>query len=198
MLIATAALALFYLLPLKAALFPDVDESYRRTFITGEFGGYPTSPVFKGENGLGYKLGTTVTLNAERPRLILARYDWLGWEDDGPYMKGMRGRVFLHMEDRFAIAGRPLRLSLGFVCAMPKHAGASLTVTVNDTAVGSLPCRRGAVTAHFTVPAGVMGVHAYDRITVTRSGGWWERLKTRLGLRYDAVVLEELAIRLRS
>lgn len=196
MLAASAALALFYVLPLKAALTPSVDEGYRRNFITREFGAYPTSPVFKGENGLGYKLGTTVVLNAEKPRLILSRYDWLGWDEEGPYMRGMEGRLFLHMEDRVAAYGRSLRLSLGFVCAMPRGAGATLTVTVNDTKVGTLPCRRGAVTAHFTVPAGTMGLKAYDQITISRApDGWWERVKTRLGLRYSAVALEEIAIR---
>lgn len=198
MLAATVALALFYVLPVRAMLTPQVDEGFRRNFITREFGAFPTSPVYKGENGLGYKLGTTVILNAEKPRLILSRYDWLGWDEEGPYMKGMQGRIFLHMEDRIAAYGRPLRLSLGFVCAMPRGSGATLQVVVNDTAVGSLPCRRGPVTAHFAVPAGVMGLKAYDQITISREpGGIWEGIKTRLGLRYDAVALEEMAIRLR-
>lgn len=195
MLAATAALALFYVWPLKAALFPDVDEAYRRTFITREFNAYPTSPVFEGKNGLGYTLGTKVVLNAEKPRLILSRYDWRGWEDVGPYMAGLRGRVFLHMENASAILGRSLRLSLGVECNMPRGSRASLIVDVNGTKVGTIPCRRDAVTAHLIVPAGLMGVKAYDQITLTRDpAGFFERLATRLGLRYDAVSLKHLTI----
>jgi hypothetical protein len=55
------------------------------------------------------------------------------------------------------------------------------------------------VTAHFTVPAGVMGVQMYDEISITRRpDGWMERVKTRLGLRYEAVALEEIALQVRS
>jgi hypothetical protein len=195
MLAATAALALFYVWPLHAALFPAVDEGYRRNFITKEFNAYPTSPVFMGKNGLGYTLGKTLVFDAEVPRLVLSRYDWLGWEDEGPYMAGLQGRVFLHMEDARAVLGRSLRLSLGILCNMPKGSRASLVVDVNGTKVGTVPCRREAVTAHIVVPAGLMGVKTYDQITLSRQpSGLWERVATRLGLRYDAVSLKQMTI----
>jgi hypothetical protein len=195
MLAAVAALALFYVWPLHAALFPNVDEGYRRNFITKEFNAYPTSPVFKGKNGLGYTLGKTVVFDDEVPRLILSRYDWLGWDDVGPYMAGMRGRVFLHMENAPAILGRSLRLSLGLLCNMPKGSRSSLIVDVNGTQVGTIPCRREAVTAHMIVPAGLMGVKTYDQITLRREpADLMERVKTRLGLRYDAVSLKQMTI----
>ncbi|MBP0651097.1 hypothetical protein J8J40_28995, partial [Mycobacterium tuberculosis] len=84
-------------------------------------------------------------------------------------MVGLSGRLFLHLEDRGAVLGRSLRLSLGFDCAMPAGEAATLTVSVNRIVVGTLPCRRDAVTAHFTVPAGIVGVAAYDEIGIART-----------------------------
>jgi hypothetical protein len=190
-----AGLAGFYAWTLATALTPPADEAFQRTYLTREFGAYPTSPAFGGANGLAYRLGDRVVFDDERPRLLLTPGDWGGEDADGAILTGMRGRLFLHLEDRAAARRRPLTLTLEFTCAMPKGERTRLAVSVDGQSVGATDCGRRPVVVHLPVAAGIIGQRAYAQITVTRApDGLRERLATRFGLRYGAVRLEAMTI----
>lgn len=200
MLAIIALLGVFYLYVLKTVATPHVDEAFRRTFITREFGGYPASPVFKGKDGLSYKIGTRVTFtddDSEAERNLLSRFDWGGnREDDGPYLRAFRGRLFFHIEDPQAIAGKPLLLKLAVDCNFPADYPATVSVAAGSVEVGRFTCAAGHVEPEFTLPADRYGRHFYDSLTLVRTpSGLMERIATRLGLRADALQLVAFEIR---
>lgn len=192
---AMALLGVFYLHVLKTAATPNVDEAFRRTFITREFGAYPLSPVYEGRNGLGYQVGTRVVFDTERTRLLLSRFDWTGYDAIGPYLESFHGRLFFHVTNAADIAGRPLMLRLTIDCAMPEGTSAHLAITANRHELGVVPCGRGRIEPVFALPPGAIGTRPYDRITLTRAPATLaERVLTRLGLRHDAVALRAMEI----
>lgn len=192
---ALAAIALllgFYGVVFHAILTPRMDEDYRRTFVTQEFGAYPPSKVFGGRNGLAYEPGTRVTLDTDEARLYLARFDWVWLEPPAPSLKGFEGRIFLHLPADARDPAAAWRLRLSFVCALPAELAPTVTVAVNGRDLGTVACSTatGDVVFDAAVPPGLLGASTYDAITVRREPATLaERVKTRLGLRARALGL---------
>ncbi len=63
-------LVLFYAAVGAMVLRPQVDEDYRRTYLTREFGVYPPSAFFKGGTGWTTFLGTSSIYPSRRPASI--------------------------------------------------------------------------------------------------------------------------------
>jgi hypothetical protein len=191
-LLALAALIVFYGAVAFMILSPRMDEEYRRTFVTREFGAYPTSKVFDGRNGLDYAPGTRADLSKSKQRLHLNRFEWPWRGPPGARMRGWSGRIFVHVRDDLRRPDRPHRLTLGAVCAFPAGIAGIFEVRVNGTPVGGFRCdgRADPMTFSAEIPPGLIGSLKYDEITVERTPeGWQDRLATRLGLRFAAFFL---------
>jgi hypothetical protein len=191
------ALVLFYAGVLGMILKPRYDEDFRRTFVTGEFGVYPPSEVFKGRNGLDYAPGTRVDLTRPKPRLYLNRFDWLWQGDPGPRLKKLSGRIFVHVEDALRRPDRPHRLSIAAVCAYPAGIAGRFRVSVNGSDVGGFTCADHPEPFVFSadLPAGAIGVLEYDEIRLTREPeGLSDRLATAFGMRIPGFQMPWFAI----
>jgi hypothetical protein len=189
------AAALFYLYVATLVAAPDIGESYRRTYVTGEFSILPNADSFGAVDGLAYPLGRRVSLRLDDARKHLARFDWNRGERPLPTLGGFTGRLFVHLPAAGTGGGLPHRLRLGLVCAMPETDVAVLDVAVDGRAIGSALCGRGRVTIDLAIPVGLLGDERYDEITLTRrSTGLGDRIATRLGLRRDAVGLDWFGI----
>lgn len=190
-----AGLAVFYGYVLWLAAHPHVDEAYRRTFMTGEFGVFPKSDDFKGEDGLAYAMGRTLNVRDPEQRRSLSRFDWEHNEQPNVTLRGGVGRLFLHVTGEPDAAKRAHRLSIGLRCRIPLDQAGDVDVSVNGVVVGSADCGKGRVTIEGLVPAGLLGVETYDTITIRRTiGSLYERILTRLGFRVQAVELVALTI----
>lgn len=189
------ACAAFYLHVARTALNPEVSEGYRRTFITGEFAVYPTSPVFRPADGLAYTPGAVVQVADRLGRAHLARFDWWRYARPKPWLKRSDGRVFLSVAPDLRRPDLPHRLRLGLTCAYPPGRGATLAIFVNGRAVAQAPCARGPVEIDAILPPGVFPTQAWEEIRIARPGlSWSERLAIRLGLRFDAVALDSFSV----
>ena len=183
-------LAAFYLHVFSVIARPQVDEAYRRTYLTGEFAVYPAADGWKPGDGLDYRPGTLIDLRQSEQRNWLARFDWHRVDTPTVTLRGFAGRLFLHLPETDDAATRRHRLRLGFVCKLSAQHGGRLSALVNGTYVGDVYCGMGAVQIDAIVPAGVLGQRRYDEITIHRlDGGLLERLETRLGLRVHGVEL---------
>ncbi len=195
MLVALAGLVAFYGYVLWLAAHPHVDEAYRRTFITGEFGVFPQSDDFKGEDGLAYPIGKTLNFRDPEQRRNLSRFDWEHNEQPDVTLRGGVGRLYLHVTGEADAAKHTHRISVVLRCQIPLDQAGDVDVSVNGVVVGSGDCGKGRVTIDGLVPAGLLGGQTYDTITIRRTiGSLYERILTRLGFRIQAVELVSLTI----
>lgn len=191
------ALVALYGVVLFAILSPRWDEAYRRNFVTGEFGAYPTSPVFGGRNALAVDLDRPVSFGSPTGRFILNRFDWVGKEGVPHGLDRLSGRIFIHLPPETGAAERALTLRLSVRCAFPAAVAGRFRVMVNGAAVGGFVCadRPGDSVVAIPLPAGALGVNSYDGITVEREAeGWRDRVATELGMRRQAFKLVGLEI----
>lgn len=195
MLACIASLAVFYGYVLWLAARPHVDEAYRRTFLTGEFGVFPQSDDFKGEDGLAYPVGKTLNFRDPEQRRNLSRFDWEHNEQPDVTLRGGVGRLYLHVTGEADAAKVAHRIKVVLSCHIPLDQAGDVDLSVNGVVVGSVDCGRGRVTIDGLVPAGLLGAETYDTITIRRTiGSLYERILTRLGFRIQAVELVALTI----
>ncbi len=183
-LIAFGLLVAFYLAVGGMILHPRVDDDYRRTYLTREFGAYPPSAFFKGRNGLDYVPGETADLTDPKRRLLLNRFDWIWRGPPGPRLDGTKGRIFVHVVDEARRPDMPHRLSLTLVCRFPEGVVGRFGVTVNGKPATAFTCPAGdqPFTVSAELPAGSIGAERYDAIVVTRElEGFSDRVATAVG-----------------
>jgi hypothetical protein len=177
----------FYSAVGHALLNPNVDEDYRRTYITGEFGAYPSSPIFNGSNPLLYKIGTIHRFDTEENQLLLSRFDWLTWRDGSSFLKGANGRIFPKLENKI-IETSVFKATFGIKCSFPEKVSTHISFSVSSNLVGSGVCNQEANEFVFLIPANLLRWNEYNQIDVAICGvDLLERVKTRLGLRSRAV-----------
>ncbi len=195
MLVVLAGLAAFYGYVLWLAAHPHVDEAYRRTFMTGEFGVFPGADDFKGADGLAYPVGKTLNFRDPEQRRNLSRFEWEHNEQPDVTLRGGVGRLYLHVTGEADAAQHSHRISVVLRCHIPLDQAGDVDVSVNGTVVGSADCGKKRVTIDGLVPAGLLGAQTYDTITIRRTiGSLYERIMTRLGFRIQAVELVSLTI----
>jgi hypothetical protein len=192
---AAALCALFYLHVARTALGGRTDEAYLRTFVTGEFAVYPQSTAFRPGDGLAYAPGAEVELAGRRDRRHLARFDWWRFSQPKPWLKRVDGRAFFSIPPALRRPDLAHRLRLDLSCAYPPGAGARLAIGVNGETVAEAWCGQGPVALDVTLPPGRIGVRAYEEIRIARPGlSFAERMRIRLGLRFDAVALDRFSV----
>jgi hypothetical protein len=172
------------------ATHPNVDEAYRRTFLTSEFSVYPASDSWKPDDGLDYPVGTYVDFHRSDMRNWLSRLDWHRVNTPNVTLRGTSGRLFLHLVGEADPVQHRHRLIVWLDCHLSlRHAGEA-QVSVNGRAVGSADCGESAMRIEADLPPGSLGAVRYDQIDVARTeGSVIERIATRLGLRAQAVEL---------
>lgn len=187
--------AAFYAFVVWSVATTPFSEAYRRTYMTREFAVYPQSVEFRPRDGLEYRPGKVVEVAEVKSRWYLARFDWWRFNPPTPFLKGLRGRVFLSVPAEARASGRPHRLRLEFTCRMPPGRETRLDIAVNGTTLGDVACGTGPSVFETTLPAGLFPRDAYEDITITRRvPDLWERVATRLALRFDAVALDRFVI----
>ena len=188
-------LVAFYAHVVALLMNPHMDEVYRRTFLTGEFSVYPSTGAWKPGDGLDYSIGTYVDFSRPEMRKWLGRFDWRG--DDAPTvtLRGISGRLYLHVVGENDIASRQHRLSLSLNCRILPHHAHEIEVLVNGRSVAIADCIAGAITIDAQLAPGQLGVNRYDEIAIMRDeGSLFERIMTRVGLRAQAVELVGLSV----
>lgn len=189
------AIAAFYLHVGWTVKTTTFSEAYRRTFLTGEFAVYPQSTEFRPRDGLEYRPGKVIEIAEKPSRWYLSRFEWWRFNPSVPYLKGLEGRLFMSIPAEARAPGRPHRLRLEFSCRMPPGRETVLDISVNGTAVGDVACGEGAAVFETVLPAGLFPKAAYEEIAIVRRlPGAWERVATRLALRFDAVALDRFVI----
>lgn len=182
-----ACLASFYFAVGYAILNPNIDEDYRRTYVTQEFGVYPSSPIFDGVNPLLYKLGSMHRFDTQEGQRLLSRFDWLTWKDRSPFLKGLDGRVFIKLENNTTKAAL-FKLTLGIKCAFQWRRNKLISFNFSSIRVGDGVCDQGENEFVFIVPADILRWNDYNEIDISRRNiDFPERVRTRLGLRSRAV-----------
>jgi hypothetical protein len=167
---------------------PNVDEAYRRTFITREFAIYPTSPVYGGRNGLTYELGRRVQLAEGNNRWYLARYEFYRFDKVTPFLKGFRGRLYFHLPPMTRQPEKPHRLAMQITCRFDDKPATEMAVSVNGTPIGVVPCANGSATFEATLPPGLIGARDYDMIEIRRTPrDLSDRFETRFATAYGRV-----------
>lgn len=185
---AVAVMMGIFALTLWQVAHPRVDEAYRRTFITREFAIYPTSPVYAPRNGLTYELGRRIPLAEGTNRWFLARYDFYRFDKVTPFLKGFRGRLYFHLPPPSRAVDRPHRLAMQITCRFPDKPLTELSVTVNGTPVGVVPCADGPSLFEATVPPGLIGARDYEMIEIRRTPrDLADRIETRFGTVYGRI-----------
>jgi hypothetical protein len=188
-------MALFYAYVVWIARHPTVGEAYQRTFMTGEFAVYPQSTQFRPRDGLAYQPGTTIEVADKPARWYLSRFDWWRFHPPVPYLRNRDGRVFMSIPTAARRPDRPHRLVMEFTCRYPAGTSVDLAISVNGTPVGRLACAQGSVRLDTVLPAGLFPRAAYEEIRIERPDlSLWERVATRVSLRFDAVALDRFSI----
>jgi hypothetical protein len=195
LLLPIAGLLAFYAAVALAVTHPNVDEAYRRTFLTSEFSIFPASDTWKPGDGLDYAIGTYIDFRRSDMRNWLSRLDWHRVDRPSVTLRGTFGRIYLHLTGEADPTQRRHRLTVWLDCRLSlRHAG-EIEVSVNGRAVGSADCGEGAIRIEADLPAGSLGATRYDQIDVARTeGSVIERIATRLGLRAQAVELVGLEV----
>jgi hypothetical protein len=184
-----------HLVVLAAIASPNVDETYRPTYVTGEFSIYPGAAPFGMGDGLDYRPGRAVALGPDEGRKYLARFEWRRWDLPVPNLGAFSGRLFLHVTAGQPTGRRAHRLRLGLTCRLPPGEEVRLEASMNGVPLGPIVCGRGPVEVDLLVPAGLLGSRRYDEIAITRpSEGLVDDIRTRLALRHDAIGLDWFGI----
>lgn len=190
-----AGVVVFHLVVLASIASPDIDETYRRTYVTGEFSIYPGAAPFGDGDGLDYRPGRAVSFGPEEGRKYLARFDWRRGDGPVPNLGTASGRLFLHVTAGQSTGRRAHRLRLGLTCRLPAGEEVRLEASMNGVRLGSILCGQDRVEADLAVPAGLLGSRRYDEIAITRpSEGLADDIRTRLAFNHDAVGLDWFGI----
>lgn len=185
---AIGVMLLVFAVTLWKIAHPNVDEAYRRTFITREFAIYPTSPIYGGRNGLTYELGRRVQLADSESRWYLGRYEFYRFDKVTPFLKGFRGRLYFHLKPETRAVDKPHRLAMQITCRFDDKPATELAVSVNDVPLGSMPCGNGSATFEATLPAGLIGARDYEKIEIRRTPrDLADRLETRFATAYGRI-----------
>lgn len=176
-------------------LAPHVDEAYRRTFVTGEFGVFPEANAFAPGGGLDYQMGSLVDLRQPDQRRWLSRFEWEHNEQPIVTLRGLTGHLYLHITGEPDAGQRAHKLAIALRCRIAHDEAGDVDVRVNGESVGSVDCGSGMASLEADLPVGRIGVKTYDVIEIRRSAGsLYERILTRLGLRARAVELVAFSI----
>jgi hypothetical protein len=163
-LIGVAALAVEYVAVAAAVATPDVDEAYRRTWMTGEFSVYPQSDAFAGVDGLTLVPGRIAHLTDRVERRSLSRFGWDRDEDGAPTLDEAIGHFYFRLPD-----GKPdaavHRLQLGFDCPTASTPQ-TFAVSVDGRRVGSADCRAGAAAGGVSLVIGRLDARTYHDVAI--------------------------------
>jgi hypothetical protein len=184
MLAACVACALVYAFVAYKVFTPHYTQDYKRTFVTNEFGIFPSPKPLHPENFLAVTAGEVIDYRLMK-RYHLHFYSWTVRYFDAVFMRRARGKIFFMLRASGAET-KPTRVTLMMQCT----SAVPLTIRLNGQEAGIHPCPVAAGQLELDAPIGLIKPDVYSEIEIARPAETWrEKASLWLGLRDKEVRL---------